>query len=126
MNTALVASLGLLVILFLGYYFRAELFGEKQKYVSLPYSANNDNYSQTPVDSYGMDFSEVADPHDENQPLERGVDIHQGPHPDVIPGQYDSAVIPMKSWSDPNSSKYRSMLTENGDMIARRAIDGIH
>ncbi len=109
----------------LAYYYRDYLFG-KQKYTSLPYSANNNDYYQTPVDSYGMEFDDVVDPHDENQPLERGVDIHQGPHPDVIPGQYDSASIPMKSWSDPGSSKYRSVLTENGDMIARRAIDGIH
>lgn len=98
----------------------------KQGFVHLSADAGNDLYYQSPVDyqdSSAPGF--LAEPGAEYQPLEHGVDIHQGPRPDENPGQYDTS--PAENFTYPlsntRSTKYRSNLTDNGDMIERRRSD---
>lgn len=69
-----------------------KFFSLSQKYVHLSADAGNDLYYQSPVVfEQGIAPGFMAEPGAENQPLDQGVDIHQGPRPDEHPGQYDSA-----------------------------------
>lgn len=98
----------------------------RQGFVHLSADAGNDLYYQSKVDFQNSVAPGIkAEPGAENQPLEHGVDIYQGPTPDEIPGQYDSS--PVENFTYPlsnlRSSKHRSNLTDNGDMIERRRAD---
>ena len=113
----LVVVVGLALVYFYWDKIKA-MYPLKQNYESLPFSANNDNYSQSVVDGYsGPNY--MADPSDENQPLERGVDIYRGFNPDNIPGNYDDDAS-VHVVTDYNSTKMRSNLVNNGDLIAAR------
>lgn len=94
------------------------LYPSKQNYKSLPFSANNDNYSHSIADGYDTP-NYMADRSDENQPLENGVDIYRDFDPSKDAGNYDddagTHVI-----TDYNSSKMRSNFVNNGDLIAAR------
>lgn len=116
----LLLFIGLSILLLVNWHW----FSGAQKYEALTMdsSIHDINY-QSAVDSHYP--APYAEPDAETQPLENGVNLYQMSLPYDQPiGQYDNALYAAPTTEVfEESTKLKSNMTENGDMILRRAFD---